>query len=79
MDFHKCSHCCQEFRQGEKPYRSRQAGMRGWYHWSCFISACRQANEIGQKHLITILEEGRTYGEEEGHLTDLSGTSALLN
>ena len=75
-----CLHCSQEFRQGEKPYRSRQAGMKGLYHWKCFVAACHEVNEQGENTLKATLSEKELYGEgEHGHIIDLGGTQALLN
>ncbi len=49
-----CSFCRREIRDEDRRYYSRQAGMRGYYHWECFVDACRQANKVGAKEIETI-------------------------
>lgn len=56
-----CIHCKKEIHQGEKRYFSRQAGMKGIYHWECFISACRQANKVGAQEIETIAVSAGVY------------------
>jgi hypothetical protein len=46
--------CKKEIQKGERKYFSRQAGMKGLYHWDCFISACRKANKIGSQEIESI-------------------------
>lgn len=52
----KCLHCKKAIVTGERRYFSRQAGMKGLYHWDCFIAACRRANEAGAVAIETIVE-----------------------
>ncbi len=54
MDRCNCVRCKKEIRSGERRYFSCQAGMNGWYHWECFVEACRQANKIGASEIETI-------------------------
>ncbi len=49
-----CKHCSKEIKSGENRYFSRQAGMKGHYHWQCFISTCRQANQTGAQKIESI-------------------------
>jgi len=49
-----CVCCHKEIREGESSYRSRQAGMKGFYHWGCFVEACRQANKVGAQEIEQI-------------------------
>lgn len=56
-----CVHCKKEIHSGERRYFSRQAGMKGLYHWECFISACRQANKVGAQELETIAVSAGVY------------------
>lgn len=49
-----CTYCREEIKPGERRYYSRQAGMRGNYHWDCFVNACRQANRAGANEIETI-------------------------
>ncbi|MBM3328442.1 MAG: hypothetical protein FJY67_03080 [Calditrichaeota bacterium] len=56
-----CIYCHKEIRQGEKRYFSRQAGMKGLYHWDCFIQACRQANKVGAQEIETITVSAGLY------------------
>ena len=49
-----CMYCRRDIGEGERRYYSRQAGMRGHYHWECFVDACRQANKVGQKEIESI-------------------------
>lgn len=44
---HSCSFCKKPIVAGERRYFSRQAGMKGLYHWECFVQACRQVNKAG--------------------------------
>src|SRR3989344_2417119 len=53
----KCVFCRREIRQGERRYFSRQAGMKGLYHWPCFVEACRLANQQGAKNIETALKQ----------------------
>ena len=57
----QCVFCRKEIRQGERRYFSRQAGMKGLYHWECFISACRQANKVGAQEIETIAVSAGLY------------------
>jgi len=56
-----CVHCKKEIRQGERRYLSRQAGMKGMYHWDCFVNACRQANKVGAQEIETIAVSAGVY------------------
>lgn len=56
-----CVHCKKEIRQGERRYLSRQAGMKGMYHWDCFVNACRQANKVGSQEIETIAVSAGVY------------------
>lgn len=58
-----CLHCGEAFKPGEKRHHSHQAGMRGFYHWKCYIEACRQANRIGAQE-IEIVTASLGTGEE---------------
>lgn|GEM_PF-1316540 len=49
-----CAHCRKEIESGQRKHLSRQAGMKGSYHWDCFISACRQANKAGAQEIESI-------------------------
>lgn len=49
-----CIYCGKEIRPGQRRYLSRQAGMKGYYHWDCFVDACHQANRIGSQVIETI-------------------------
>ena len=49
-----CIYCKKEIHQGDRRYFSRQAGMKGHYHWECFVQACRQANKVGAQEIETI-------------------------
>ena len=49
-----CVFCRREIREGDRRYYSRQAGMKGHYHWECFVDACRQANRSGAKEIESI-------------------------
>jgi len=57
----QCVFCKKEIREGERRYFSRQAGMKGLYHWECFISACRQANKVGAQEIETIAVSAGLY------------------
>jgi hypothetical protein len=37
-----CCFCNREILPGDQKYVSKQAGMAGTYHWSCFIDACKK-------------------------------------
>lgn len=49
-----CTHCRKEIESGQRRHQSKQAGMKGFYHWDCFISACRQANKAGAQEIESI-------------------------
>lgn len=49
-----CVFCRKEIEEMERKYYSRQAGMRGNYHWSCFVEACRNANRVGANEIESI-------------------------
>lgn len=66
-----CTFCYKEIRQGERRYFSRQAGMKGHYHWDCFVEACRQANRRGAKEIQEMTE-----GVDEDFL-DLAKSNAF--
>jgi hypothetical protein len=42
-----CDFCKKEISPGDQKYISKQAGMEGTYHWSCFIQVCKQARKQG--------------------------------
>lgn len=50
----ECVYCHREIGPGERRYLSRQAGMRGLYHWECFVEACRKANRAGMYEIESI-------------------------
>lgn len=56
-----CVHCKKEVRPGERRYFSRQAGMKGLYHWDCFVAACRQANKLGAQEIETVAVSAGVY------------------
>ena len=56
-----CVYCKKTIRRREWPYKSRQAGMKGLYHWDCFITACRRANQAGAVVIETILVIHNSY------------------
>ena len=49
-----CVFCRRDIREEERRYYSRQAGMKGHYHWECFVSACREANQAGAHEIESI-------------------------
>ena len=49
-----CVYCRQKIDEKARKYYSRQAGMRGNYHWLCFVEGCRQANRAGAKEIESI-------------------------
>ncbi len=49
-----CRYCRHEIGEAERRFYSRQAGMKGYYHWKCFVEACRQANRAGAQEIETI-------------------------
>ncbi len=49
-----CKFCRREILEGQRKYFSRQAGMKGYYHWECFVDACRQANRTGAQEIESI-------------------------
>lgn len=42
-----CVYCDLEIHKGDRTYFSRQVGMKGLYHWDCFVAKCRKVNESG--------------------------------
>ena len=58
-----CMLCRKDIREGDKSYYSRQAGMRGNYHWKCFIDACRRANRVGAKEIESIAVSTGVYDQ----------------
>jgi len=57
----QCVYCKKDIRDQERKYFSRQAGMKGLYHWDCFVSACRQANKVGAQEIETIAVSAGLY------------------
>lgn len=53
-----CVFCRREIEEEDRRFYSRQAGMKGLYHWNCFVEACRQANSAGAHEIesVTISE-----------------------
>jgi len=35
----ECIYCNLPIKEGEKCYQSKQPGMKGLYHWRCFVIA----------------------------------------
>ncbi len=62
-----CVHCKKEIRNGERRYFSRQAGMKGLYHWECFVLACRQANKAGAQEIETIAVSSGMYDNRNSY------------
>ena len=48
-----CIYCRREIHEIDRRYYSRQAGMKGLYHWDCFVEACRKVNREGANELET--------------------------
>ncbi len=46
-----CKFCLEDIAPEENSYYSQQAGMKGDYHWSCFVLACRKVNRIGAQQI----------------------------
>ncbi|MCX6785222.1 MAG: hypothetical protein NTZ18_00005 [Candidatus Komeilibacteria bacterium] len=69
-----CLHCKKEIQPDQHRYFSRQAGMRGYYHWTCFIEACHKVNSIGAEKIAPILEEQSPNAYEVFHPADLPTT-----
>ena len=42
-----CVYCRREILPEDRHHHSQQAGMKGHYHWNCFILAVRNANRLG--------------------------------
>lgn len=64
-----CRYCGNLFAPGDKKYHSHQAGMKGYYHWKCFIEACKEANRLGAQEIEMIaasLGSGEESPIEEG-------------
>ena len=49
-----CIYCRREIQEEERRYYSRQAGMKGLYHWDCFVEACRHVNREGSYELESL-------------------------
>ena len=64
-----CIFCRREIREGERRYYSRQAGMKGYYHWDCFVEACRHANRIGAKEIESIAVSTGVYDNYSSYET----------
>ncbi|MBM3325895.1 MAG: hypothetical protein FJY65_02770 [Calditrichaeota bacterium] len=62
-----CNYCHKLIHEGDKRYFSRQAGMRGYYHWECFVLACKQANRIGAHEIETITVSAGFYDNYSGY------------
>lgn len=57
-----CIYCRREIQDGERRYYSRQAGMKGLYHWDCFVEACRHVNREGANELESLTVKENTLG-----------------
>ena len=67
-----CMLCRKQILEKEKKYYSRQAGMRGHYHWKCFIDACRRANRAGAKEIESIAVSTGVYDQYTGNHDSVS-------
>ena len=56
---HTCTYC--QLLIETNGYYSRQVGMKGHYHWNCFIKASKQKTEIGTKKIPIVIPEGNQY------------------
>ncbi len=56
-----CKFCRRDILEGQRRYFSRQAGMKGHYHWQCFVEACRQANRVGAQEIESIVVSAGIY------------------
>lgn len=68
----KCKYCNQELKSSDKPYISKQAGMEGEYHWSCFIEACKNRMPVG----IGVINIPGLEGEDEDFKHERAATKA---
>ena len=48
-----CQHCNKQIILGQRRHHSRQPGMKGNYHWGCFVIAVREANKRGEQEVKT--------------------------
>lgn len=62
-----CMYCRREIRDEDRKFYSRQAGMKGHYHWECFLDACRQANRVGAKEIESIAVSTGVYDSFSSH------------
>ena len=68
-----CMLCRKDILEKDKSYYSRQAGMRGNYHWKCFIEACRRANRVGAKEIESIAVNSGLYDQYPSSRDTVSG------
>ena len=50
-----CQKCQKQIILGQSRHHSRQSGMKGNYHWGCFVIAVREANKRGEQEARTSL------------------------
>ena len=67
-----CVYCRREIEEGDRRFYSRQAGMKGLYHWDCFVEACRQANRTGGYEIESVTTISETMFETQ-HSYDFVG------
>ena len=53
-----CKYCNREISSGEQKYNSKQVGMEGVYHWSCFVEACKKVKKQSDDFLDSSLLSG---------------------
>lgn len=46
-----CKDCKRPIEKGDQCHHSLQSGMRGYYHWECFLNQCRQTNLVGAREI----------------------------
>lgn len=51
-----CVYCQKAITKGQRRHFSWQVGMKGHYHWDCFVVACKEANSLGSRIIETITE-----------------------
>lgn len=52
-----CVNCGNPILPGERRHISRQPGLRGEYHWSCYVDRCKPVIERGARTLAASIAD----------------------
>ena len=56
-----CDYCKKPIKKTESLYESKQIGLEGTYHWSCFTKLVKEVNRQGKQLLENNLLDAGIY------------------